>query len=86
MKVPEKLLDQSTACAEALRLSRAEYIRRAIERMNRETRAEVRAQRLAEASRRVREESLRVNAEFAAIETDLRAPLHAGHSVDDQPG
>jgi len=45
-------------------------LRRAIERMNRETRARVRARRLAEASRKVRRESLRVNAEFAAIERD----------------
>ena len=41
---------------------------RAIERMNRDTQAEFRAQRLADVSRRVREESMRVNAEFAAIE------------------
>jgi hypothetical protein len=51
-------------------MSRAEYIRRAIERMNRDTRAQLRAKRLAEVSRKVREESMRVNAEFAAIEQD----------------
>jgi len=38
--------------------------------MNRETRAQLRAARLAEASRKVRDESMRVNAEFAAIEHD----------------
>lgn len=38
--------------------------------MNRETRAEVRARRLAEVSRKVRGESMRVNAEFAAVERD----------------
>jgi hypothetical protein len=38
--------------------------------MNRETRARVRARRLADASRKVRRESLKVNAEFAAIERD----------------
>jgi hypothetical protein len=36
--------------------------------MNRETAAAMRVQRLAEASRKVRKESMRVNAEFAAIE------------------
>ncbi len=71
LKLPDDLLERSDRCAEALRLSRAEYIRHALERMNRETNAQVRARRLREASVRVREESMRVNAEFAAIE---RAP------------
>ena len=69
LKLAEDLLEASQECAGALRLSRAEYIRRAIERMNRETRAQLRAKRLAEVSKKVRKESLRVNAEFAAIET-----------------
>lgn len=51
----------------------AEYVRRAIEQMNRQTRARLRARRLADVSRKVREESMRVNAEFAAIERDLAA-------------
>ncbi len=69
LKLPDELLQASTRCSQALRLPRAEYIRRAIERMNRETEAKLRAERMARASRKVREESLRVNAEFAAIET-----------------
>ncbi len=60
-------------CAEALKLTRAEYIRRALERMNRHTRARLRASRLQEASRRVRADSMRVNREFAAIERDVDA-------------
>jgi hypothetical protein len=70
LKLPQDLLDASGRCATALKLSRAAYIRRAVERMNRETRAQLRARRLAEASRRVRGESMRVNAEFARIERD----------------
>lgn len=70
LKLPEDLLERSGECAAALRLSRAEYIRRAIARMNQETRVQLRAQQLAEASRKVRTESMRVNAEFAAIEQD----------------
>jgi predicted transcriptional regulator len=70
LKLPDDLLEASGEYARALHLSRAEYIRRAIERMNQETRVRLRAQRLAEASRRVRDESRRVNAEFAAIEQD----------------
>jgi metal-responsive CopG/Arc/MetJ family transcriptional regulator len=70
LKLPEDLLKMSGRYAEALHLTRAEYIRRAIERMNRETRAAVRAKRLAEVSRKVRKESMRVNADFAAIEEE----------------
>ena len=73
LKLPEDLLDASGQCADALRLTRAEYIRRALEAMNRETRARLRAHRLGEASRKVRGESMRVNAEFAAIERDVDA-------------
>ena len=71
LKLPDDLLEVSKRCAVALRLSRAAYIRRAVERLNRETQARLRARRLADASRRVRAESMKVNAEFAAVE---RAP------------
>jgi predicted transcriptional regulator len=71
LKLPDDLLEASSRCAGALKLSRAAYIRRAVEHMNRETQARLRARRLADASRRVRGESMKVNAEFAAVE---RAP------------
>ena len=70
LKLPDELLEASGRCAEALQIPRAEYIRRAIERMNRATQQRLRAQRLAEVSRKVREESMNINAEFAAIEQD----------------
>ncbi len=70
LKLSEDLLKASGRCAQAVGVSRAAYTRYAIERMNREIRARGRAKRLAEVSRRVRKESLRVNAEFAAIEKD----------------
>jgi metal-responsive CopG/Arc/MetJ family transcriptional regulator len=70
LKLPEDLLKASDRCARALGLPRAEYIRRALERMNREAEARERAERLAVASRKVRKESMRVNAEFARIERD----------------
>lgn len=73
LKLPEELLEASGRYADALQLTRAAYIRRALEQMNRETRARLRARRLGEASRKVRGESMRVNAEFAAIEKDVRA-------------
>jgi len=71
LKLPEDLLEASGRYAAALQLPRAAYFRKAIERMNRETELQLRAKRLAEVSRKVRKESMRINAEFAAIE---RAP------------
>jgi hypothetical protein len=73
LKLPEDLLEASGRCAEALQLTRAEYIRRALEQMNRETRAQLRARRLRDVSRKVRDESMRVNAEFSAVERDIDA-------------
>ena len=73
LKLPEDLLEASGRYADALCLTRAAYIRRALEQMNRETRARLRARRLRDASRKVRGESMRVNAEFAAIEKDVDA-------------
>ena len=73
LKLSEDLLRKSSDCAQAVRLSRAEYIRRAIESMNRETEARIRAERMAEASRKVRKESMKINAEFSAIEDNPSA-------------
>lgn len=70
LKLPDELLETSGALAKECMVSRAEYIRNAIERMNQVKRAELRRQRMAEASKRVRQESMRVNAEFAAFERD----------------
>ena len=68
LKLSDELLETSGQCAKLLQLSRAEYIRRAIARMNSNTRRQLRAKRLANASKKVRQESMRVNAEFEAIE------------------
>ncbi len=69
LKLPEDLLEESGRLAQRLRLSRSEYIRRAIERQNRMAQARIRAERIAAASRKVRSESMRVNAEFEKIES-----------------
>lgn len=71
LKLPEELLETSKRCAGALRVSRAAYIRQAIERMNQEIAANLRDKRLAAASKKVRRESMRVNAQFARIERDI---------------
>jgi predicted transcriptional regulator len=73
LKLSDDLLEASGHCADALQLTRAEYMRRALEQMNRETRARLRARRLRDASGKVRGESMRVNAEFEAVERDLDA-------------
>ncbi len=70
LKLPDELLEASDRYAGELQVSRAEYIRQAIARMNQDVEAQLRAARLAAASRKVREESMRVNAEFAAFERD----------------
>ena len=70
LKLPEELLRASGRCARALKLSRAEYLRRAIDKMNREAEARLRAKRMAAASLKVRRQSLEVNAEFSRIESD----------------
>lgn len=69
IRLPDGLLKEADARAKALGIPRAEYIRRAIVAMNREASAQKRRERLMEASKRVREESMRVNAEFSAIES-----------------
>jgi Arc/MetJ-type ribon-helix-helix transcriptional regulator len=70
LNLPDDIVEESGLYASRLQISRAEYIRMAIRRMNRKTAARLRAERLAELSKRVREESMKVNAEFAAIERD----------------
>jgi metal-responsive CopG/Arc/MetJ family transcriptional regulator len=68
LRLPEELLEAAGDHARAMGISRAEYIRQAIERMNRQTRPQLRASRQAEASRRVREESTRAHAELEGME------------------
>ena len=70
LKLPEEIVSRSDEYAETLGISRAEYIRRAIEHMNNEIGQGLRADRMKKASRKVRKESMRVNAEFDAIERD----------------
>ena len=72
LRLPDDLLETSGEIAGRLKVSRAEYIRRAIERMNDDMTAQARAQGLARASRNVRRESMRINAEFDAVERDVK--------------
>ena len=68
IRIDGNLLKNMDKNASTLHIPRAEYIRRAIESLNASLTAEQRHQRLMDASRRVREESMRINAEFEAVE------------------
>jgi Arc/MetJ-type ribon-helix-helix transcriptional regulator len=54
-------------------MSRSEYIKKAIAEMNDEVQTQGRRQKLMAASRLARQESMKINAEFAAIEHDPEA-------------
>ena len=71
MRLPVELLREMDERAAELDIPRTEYIRRAILAMNRALEDAKRRDRLKRASLKVRAESMKVNAEFAAIE---RAP------------
>jgi len=68
LRLPDDLVEEADRCARELRVPRAEYIRRAIAALNAQVVAAQRRQRMMDASRRVRGESMRVTTEFAAIE------------------
>lgn len=68
IRLPDDLLKEADKRARELHIPRAAYIRRAIEALNAEVTSQQRRDRIMKASRRVRSESMRVNAEFSAIE------------------
>lgn len=70
IRLPDDILREVDCRAAELKIPRAEYLRRAIISMNRETRSCRQRLRLMEVSARVRKESMAVNREFAEIEHD----------------
>lgn len=70
VRLPENLMKEVDARAKLLHLPRSEYVRLAISRMNREVAAEERRKRLASVSQRVRDESMRICAEFEAVDDE----------------
>jgi len=70
LRIPDALLTEVTRHSKAMHIPRTEYIRKSLIRMNHQTELEMRRKRMIEASRRVREESMQVNAEFDAVEYD----------------
>jgi len=68
LRLPDDLLKEAEHRAKVLHLPRAEYIRRAIAAMNDEVLTQTRREHLMKVSRRIAAGSMKVNAEFDAIE------------------
>jgi len=68
LRLPDELLQDVDDFARQMHIPRAEYVRKALEQMNMTVAAQHRRSRLMESSRKVRAESMAVNAEFTVIE------------------
>jgi len=68
LRIPDKLLTEVTQHSKEMHIPRTEYIRESLIRMNHQIELEIRRKRMMNASRRVREESMKINAEFDAME------------------
>jgi len=70
LRLPDNMVHKIDANANLLHMSRSAYIKKAILEMNYDIQDHERKQRLKAASQRVRQQSIKINAEFAAIEND----------------
>lgn len=68
VRLPDQLMHTVDVISKDQKLSRAAYVRKALESMNKEVLAAHRREHLAKASFHVRDESMKINAEFAAIQ------------------
>lgn len=68
LRLPDDVLKAAEQHAKILHLPRAEYIRRAIVAMNEDVLKQNRREQLMKVSKRVAAASMKVNAEFTAIE------------------
>ncbi len=68
IRIQDEVLEELNKRSRSLHIPRAEYVRQAVIAMNKQVDRELRRKRIMEASRRVREESMRINAEFDAVE------------------
>jgi predicted transcriptional regulator len=71
LRLSDDLIHAVDASAAQLQISRAAYVRKALEQMNVSVAAQRRRARLMEVSLKVRTESMRVNAEFGDIKDVL---------------
>lgn len=72
LRLPDELLLEMDKYARQLSIPRAEYVRRALEEYNARLLEKQRRERIMRASRRVRGESMKINAEFERIERDVK--------------
>ena len=70
IRLPDEILHEVDKIAKDLKVSRTEYLRRAILEMNRKVHEDSRRNRIMALSNRVRKESMRINAEFSEVEHD----------------
>jgi len=70
IRLPEDVLNEVDKIAKDLKVPRTAYLRQAILSMNGKIREDRRRARIMKISRRVRKESMRVNAEFSVVEND----------------
>lgn len=68
VRLPDTLLEEVDAFASEMKMPRAEYMRLALETLNREMLARKRGERLKTLSMRLREESMKANAELDAAD------------------
>jgi predicted transcriptional regulator len=73
LRLPDELLHDVDDFARQMHIPRAEYVRKALEQMNMAVAAQRRRTRLMEASLKVRMESMKINAEFNAVEDSPNA-------------
>lgn len=70
VRLSDQLLHDLDANAQTIQMHRAEYIRLAIEQMNKAIQNKERIERIKKVSLRVRKNSMQVNKEFSRIEHD----------------
>lgn len=70
IRLPEHLLSEIDQRSKDLNISRTEYVRKALVRLNKDIASERRRAHLIQVSQRVRNESMSVNAEFGEVEDD----------------
>ena len=71
IRLPDDMLNEVDKIAKDLKVPRTAYLRQAILSMNSKVKEDRRRARIMEVSRRVRNESMRVNAEFSEVENGL---------------
>jgi len=71
IRLPDDMLTEVDKIAKDLNVPRTAYLRQAILSMNSKVKEDRRRARIMEVSRRVRNESMRVNAEFSEVENGL---------------